>query len=686
VHIINALLVYRLLLLTFRTPYFLDRKENGNSASGIQDNYVAFFSALLFAVHPVQTQAVTYIVQRYSSLAATFCLLSAVMYVKAGLISMKGVFGDLEKGRKIKFVFYYVMAVISAVLSMKTKETAFTMPVVIAVYELMFFKGRVVRRILCLVPLMLTMLIIPLSIMGIDKPVGEIIGDTERAAAVAPGPIQGGADIPAGGMAADADRATRVLSDVSRVDYLLTEFRVITTYIRLMFLPVNQSIDYDYPVYHSFFSAGVFLSFIFLLAIAGTGAWLFYRYRNSASYAMLISFGIFWFFITLSVESSIIPIVDVIYEHRLYMPSAGLLISFCAFLFIAVEKFRQRRPEAERQVVIFLLLISAVLTAATYMRNNIWKDELTLWSDAAEKSPENLRVRHNLGNAYLALGRFEEAQKEFQFAMDSGLRFAKTHFNMGIVYESRGLPDKALEQYRIALQMKPDYPEPYINLGSIYNERGLTDKAIEHFMAAIKYGPRFALPHYNLGKIYEKKGLYGRAIKQYLSALKKDDDFVLAYIDLGIIYHRQGLVEKAMNQFRNAVKAQPGFAKGYYNLGLAYHSGGNLDRALEQYEKTVALDPGYAEAYNNMGSIFWARGNVDGAIKHYRLAIKTDPGSANAHNNLGSAYRSKGLIDEAIAEYKIALELDPGHAKAKANLRFASSLKGGLMKQKGNQH
>jgi tetratricopeptide (TPR) repeat protein len=87
-----------------------------------------------------------------------------------------------------------------------------------------------------------------------------------------------------------------------------------------------------------------------------------------------------------------------------------------------------------------------------------------------------------------------------------------------------------------------------------------------------------------------------------------------------------------------------------------------------------------------MGSIFWARGNVDGAIKHYRLAIKTDPGSANAHNNLGSAYRSKGLIDEAIAEYKIALELDPGHAKAKANLRFASSLKGGLMKQKGNQH
>ena len=685
VHIINALLLYWLVLLTFRTPYFLGRKTSGDSTAGLRDNYIAFFSALLFAVHPIQTQAVTYIVQRYASLAATFCLFSIVMYVKAGIINIKGVFGDLETGRKIKFVFYYLMAVISAAISMKTKETAFTLPVVIAMYELMFFKGRVVRRILFLVPLLLTMLIIPLSVMEIDKPVGEIIGDTERAAVAASDPVQQGADISAGGILADTERATRVLSDVSRIDYLLTQFRVITTYIRLMFLPVNQIIDYDYPVYHSFFNAGVFLSFIFLLAVAGTGAYLFYRHRNSASYAMLISFGIFWFFITLSVESSVIPIVDLIYEHRMYMPSAGLLISFSAFLFMAVEKFRQRMPDAERQVIIALLLIAAVLTAATYMRNNVWKDELALWSDAAEKSPGKPRVHNNLGNVYSSLGRFEEAEKEFKLAMGSGPRSEKMYFNMGIVYASRGLLDKAIEQYRIALKMKPDYPAPYNNLGSIYNDMGLTDKAIENYMSAIKYGYYYAEPHYNLGRIYEEKGLYGKAMAQYRLALKRDENYALAYINLGILYHRQGQADKAMDQFRNAIKAQPDFAKGYYNLGLAYHSGGQFDKALEQYEKAVAFDPGYAEAYNNMGSIFKVRGKIDEAIKHYRIAIKSDPGSANAHNNLGGAYRSKNLIDEAIAEFKIALELNPAHAQAGSNLRFTSMLKAGSMKQKGNQ-
>ncbi|MDP2167408.1 MAG: hypothetical protein Q8J64_03645, partial [Thermodesulfovibrionales bacterium] len=291
IHIINSLLVYFLVVLTFRTPFlsnplFLNNPPSPPFAKGglSEGNLIALFSALLFVSHPVQTEAVTYIFQRLASLCAFFYMLSLLLYIKSRLTE-----------KKTKYAFY-AMSLFSAVLAAKTKENAFTLPLVIALYEFFFFKGSINRRMLGLVPLLLTMLIIPLSLTGIDKPAGEIISGI--------GPI------------------TEGYQDILRWDYLFTQFRVIPTYIRLLFLPINQNIDYDYPVYNSFFDLEVLLSFFFLLSIFGSALYLFYRSKFKPD-LRLISFGIFWFFITLSVESSIIPIPMVINEYRLYLPSFG---------------------------------------------------------------------------------------------------------------------------------------------------------------------------------------------------------------------------------------------------------------------------------------------------------------------------------------------------------------------------
>ncbi|MDP2167140.1 MAG: hypothetical protein Q8J64_02275, partial [Thermodesulfovibrionales bacterium] len=291
IHIINSLLVYFLVLLTFRTPYlnnplFLNNPPSPPLAKGglSEGNLIALFSALLFVSHPIQTEAVTYIFQRLASLCAFFYLLSLLLYIKSRLT---------EKNTRYAF---YALSLLSAVLAMKTKENAFTLPLVITLYEFFFFKGSIKSRALRLVPILLTMLIIPLSLIGIDKPVGEIISGIGT--------------------------ATEGYQGISRWDYFLTQFRVIVTYIRLLFLPINQNIDYDYPVFHSFFDLGVLLSFFFLLSVFGSAVYLFYHSKNNPSFR-LISFGVFWFFITLSVESSIIPIPMVINEYRLYLPSFG---------------------------------------------------------------------------------------------------------------------------------------------------------------------------------------------------------------------------------------------------------------------------------------------------------------------------------------------------------------------------
>ena len=215
IHIINSLFVYWLVILTFKTPFL-----NSSTLRG-RLNEIALFASLLFACHPVQTQAVTYIWQRVTSLSTTFYALALVLYILWRLTSKK-----TRSFATQKPILFYFGSVISAVLAMKTKEIAFTLPVVIFLYEIMFFEGKFKKRLLYTAPLFLTMLIIPLSLLEVDKINADLIGNISE--------------------------STRVGTNISRWDYLLTQFVVIVTYLRLIFFPINQILDYDFPIYNTF--------------------------------------------------------------------------------------------------------------------------------------------------------------------------------------------------------------------------------------------------------------------------------------------------------------------------------------------------------------------------------------------------------------------------------------------------
>lgn len=255
VHLTNALLVYLFIAMIFRTPFLSGSSLKSRSA------VIALFAALLFVAHPVQTQAVTYIWQRVTSLATMFCLLSLVLYSKWRTSADLG---------SAKSLFFYVSSAVSVALAMKTKEIAFTLPVILTLYEFMFFEGTTRRRILYITLFLLTMFIIPLTFLKIDKPAEGIIGH--------------------------AIETARADTNMPRVDYLFTQFRVIVTYIRLLFFPAHQTLDYDYRTYHSLFRPEVFLSFLFLASIIGTGIYIFSRYRKIVPQTRLISFGLFLVF------------------------------------------------------------------------------------------------------------------------------------------------------------------------------------------------------------------------------------------------------------------------------------------------------------------------------------------------------------------------------------------------------
>ena len=493
VHITTALLVYVLVRLTLRTPFF---GERGPRIGDPEKLYHALpivhrlplplLAALLFVSHPVQTQAVTYTIQRLTSLATLFFVLSLISYIKGRLCAE-------TSGRlfTLRAVTWFALALLSALAAMWTKEISFTLPFVVALFEFSFFKNTLRKKILCLLPVMVLLVVVPLAVLGTDKPIDELISDIAE--------------------------KTRLQTDMPRLDYLFTQFRVIVTYLRLLIFPVNQNLDYDYPIYRSFFTPPVFLSFLLLLALFALAVYLLYRSkagirdsglgdsmsgfsvpasRFSLPESRLISFGILWFFVTLSVESSFIPIVDVIYEHRLYLPSVG---AFLAISTLAAILLRNAPPKA---VYVGAAAVVLILGGATFARNAVWGDAVSLAEDIARKSPAIARAHYNLALALVDVGRSDEALREAAISAKIDREDARPWNLIGTILAKKGRNDEAIEAFSLALELYPDAPYTRLNLGTVYLSKGMMGKALEHFSIAARLDPNDPEIYNKIGKAY----------------------------------------------------------------------------------------------------------------------------------------------------------------------------------------
>ncbi len=478
IHIGNALLVYFIVLITFRTPY-MEKSFSEKAARGS-----ALTAGLLFLVHPVQTEAVTFIVQRLTSLATAFFLLSLFYYAKARLLSYGG-----PNPSKKKYLPCYLVSFLFCLLSMKTKEISFTLPVILLVYEGFFFDGPFRKRAFLVFPFLLSMLVIPLSLVNVHAPIGKVL--------------------------TDIGTATRVQTDLSRGDYFLTELSVIVTYVRLLFLPIHQNLDYDYPIYRTLLQPRVILCAAFLAFLLGTALRLYLRSRKNGSATLrVISFGMIWFFVTLAVESSLVPIVDVIFEHRIYLPSVGAFLSLAAAASMIPGGWKRKAWTAA------LILIVAGLSAGTYTRNMIWEDDLILWSDNVKKSPAKARPHYNLGNSYFMRRATDKAIREFQEAIRLDPGYADAYLNLGVAYASTGADEKAMTALNEATRLNPADPESHYNLGLLYANKGSDRLAVEHYQRAISLQPESVNARNNLGILLAASGRIDEAIDQFRQGLR----------------------------------------------------------------------------------------------------------------------------------------------------------------------
>jgi protein O-mannosyl-transferase len=650
IHITNGFLVYTLVRLLFRAVH--SPIVNRDPVSIHSSQLVAIVTALLFVAHPIQTQAVTYIVQRLTSLAAMFYLLTVVCYLKWRLSQLN------TQNKKVKTLFWYAGALLATILAMKTKEITFTLPFMLLLIEAVFFAPLIRRSWISLIPFLI-LPIIPLSRPG-------AMGEGEA------------------GFASD-------ITDISRWDYLLTQFRVIVTYLRLLIFPANQNLDYDYPVSHSLFDPPVFFSFLFLSALFALAIYLLLssplvpnfngappsrpgsnppaQRRLPYAASRLVGFGILWFFLTLSVESSIIPIRDVIYEHRLYLPSVGFWLAAGTAALGFSDRWRIPR-------IIAVGLIIVLFAGLTYQRNKVWQDEVTLWTDVVRKSPQKARGYNNLGSAYKKLGQYEDAIREYQTALTLKPDYAMAHYNIGIIYKELGQLDNAIRKYQTAVTLKPDYPEAQNNLGVVYKEMGRLDEALKEYNSALTLKPDYAEAHINRGNVYQALGRREEAIREFQAALTLKPDSPEAHNNLGIVYKDLGRLDEALKEYNTASTLKPDYADPHNNMGNVYQELGRLDKAIQEYKKAVKLKPDSAETYNNMGNAHSMLRHFKEAVHEYEKASVLSPDYADPHYNLGNVLRALGRMDEAIKEYQAAIARKPDYALAHNNLGLSYYLQG----------
>jgi len=282
------------------------------------------------------------------------------------------------------------------------------------------------------------------------------------------------------------DALTKETSVISRGDYLATQTYVLWSYIRLFFFPVGLHLDHSVVLAQGFISLQVIIALTgHLIAIASA---LYLRKK-----VPVVAFAILFYYLTHMVESSVIPIRDVLFEHRAYLPNVGL----CLCVSWLITRFIGKRKEKMIAALSIFFLILA-LGGATWKRNNVWRDNVALWKDNLAKSGHTRRPLYNLANALHKQGKLDAAAWYYLETLQLDPAYAKAHNGLGIVYAKQGKLKEAEGHFLEASRLNPEFAQAHNSLGILYLKLGNPEKAIFHFQEALAIKPDYRIARANL--------------------------------------------------------------------------------------------------------------------------------------------------------------------------------------------
>jgi tetratricopeptide (TPR) repeat protein len=462
-HMVNLAIHFVTALLVF---FVIRRLLEWSGAAKENLTPFAAFGALLFLLHPLQTESVAYIAGRSESLCGMFSAASyaAFLYRRSKAISWSGV---------VIVVALFGAAVLS-------KEQGVVLPALFLLTDLWW---------------------------NTDGPLRAVRANWKLYVVLAAGAVAGIAlfwKLITG--AGTGDSAGFSLKAFTWYQYLFTQFRVLFAYMFNFLLPVNLNVDWDFPISHTLFDQGAIIGLVGLLALAGL-AWYYRRRFPLAGYGYLV------FLVLLAPTSSILPIKDPIADRRMYLPALGLIL-------IALDLLG--RLKLERKMMAGMAAAVVLIAAfATHARAEVWGNPLALWQDTALKSPKKMRPHFQLAFAYQEQGRFDLAVDEFQKTANLEPPTADMLIDWGLAYDGLNQPELALAKFREAAAKEPS-AHVYTQIGYIYAKRSQWKEANEAFDTAQKIDPGFAITYLYKGQVHQANNEFPAALADYQHALQLD--------------------------------------------------------------------------------------------------------------------------------------------------------------------
>ena len=571
--------------------------------------------ALLWALHPLQTESVTYLIQRAESLMALCYLLTLYGFVRG----VERVEGGRGGGA------WWTVSWLACLAGMGTKEVTVSAPLFVLLYDRTFVTGSFRdawrrRRVYYL---------------GLAATLGLVawlaLGTKSR---------NGTAGFGIG---------------VRWWDYFITQFPALWRYLRLTFWPQGQVFDYGalwvahaWSVWPEALLAGGLLA---LSAIA-----FFHRGARDPIGLRAAGFAGLWFFAILAPTSIVPGNRQTIAEHRMYLALAPLL----ALLGVGVAALLARvfaDDERRRKVIIVgtgaLALILGVVTAR---RNEIFGDGVAIWSDTVAHNPGNVFARSNLGNVLLASGQRDAAVAQYREALRRKPDFAEGHNNYGTALAAAGKNQEAEAEYRKAIALKPEfYADAHNNLGVALARDDDVKGAVVEFEAILQRLPEYHEVRFNYGNALARLGRLPEALHEYREAQREGFDIPELHNNLGNALLGLNRPAEAMAEFGRAVRQRPNYAEAYNNLGSALFRSGRPLESVREYQQAVWLRPRFTEARLNLANALATLDRLEEAETQYREVIAMQPDSVDARNNLGIVLARDNQFVEAVVQYEQAL-------------------------------
>lgn len=466
VHVFSAITLFQIFRITF-SRHLQELKDKMLVPS------FAFVATAIWALHPVQTESVTYIIQRSECLMGLFYLLTLYFLSRYAQPNSSGRWG--------------IFAIFFCALGMATKEVMVTAPMVALIYDRIFlgtnFREIFRKRGWIYIGMALTWILL-IHLTTVAR-----VNDTNA------------------GMS---------LPGVSPFTYMLAQQKVLARYLKIALWPNDLCFDYCWALPQKI--SEVFPFLLLNISLFVISAWMLFK--KSA-----FGFWGIWFFIILAPTSSIFPIGDLAVEHRMYLPLAGIVWIFT----MAIYKFCLSLPLTWQQKKTLVIMIGTVIITGfimtTVARNRLYQDEEGLWRDTLRKGNETDRVHLNLGVALFRNGKIIEAKENFLKAAQFNSEDYKIYFNLGLVSLELNDFTPAEGYFARALELKSNFKEGYYMAGLAYFQKGKYSQAGHYFQKVVEIDPEHVIARFNLATVWANLGSYTKAVKEFEEVIRIDPMF-----------------------------------------------------------------------------------------------------------------------------------------------------------------